>query len=72
MQVASMAASQKTTASVAPAMSATPRSIADGSFMQSSTGQIYQSLCYTVKKRLKIFPSPAGMSLTKVSLDGNN
>ncbi len=27
---------------------------------------------YTVKKRFAIFPSPAGMSLTKLSLDGNN
>ncbi len=27
---------------------------------------------YTVKKRLAVFPSPAGMSLTKLSLDGNN
>jgi hypothetical protein len=24
------------------------------------------------KKRFAIFPSPAGMSLTKLSLDGNN
>ncbi len=27
---------------------------------------------YTVKKRLAIFPSPAGMSLTKLSKAGNN
>jgi hypothetical protein len=27
---------------------------------------------YTVKKRLKIFPSPAGMSLTRLSLARNN
>jgi hypothetical protein len=27
---------------------------------------------YTVKKRLAIFPSPAGMLLTKLSLAGNN
>ncbi len=27
---------------------------------------------YTVQKRLSIFPSPAGMSLTKLSLAGNN
>jgi hypothetical protein len=27
---------------------------------------------YTVKKRFAIFPPPAGMSLTKLSLDGNN
>jgi hypothetical protein len=27
---------------------------------------------YTVKKRLTVFPSPAGMSLTKLSLAGNN
>ncbi len=27
---------------------------------------------YTVKKRLSFFPSPAGMSLTKLSLAGNN
>jgi hypothetical protein len=29
-------------------------------------------LAYTVKKRLTIFPSPAGISLTKLSLVGNN
>jgi hypothetical protein len=27
---------------------------------------------FTLKKRLAIFPSPAGMSLTKLSLAGNN
>jgi hypothetical protein len=27
---------------------------------------------YTLKKRLAVFPSPAGMSLTKLSLAGNN
>jgi hypothetical protein len=27
---------------------------------------------YNVKKRLLFFPSPAGMSLTKLSLAGNN
>jgi hypothetical protein len=27
---------------------------------------------YTVKKRLTMFPSPAGMSLTKLSPAGNN
>ncbi len=27
---------------------------------------------YTVKKRLAVFPSPAGMSLTELSLAGNN
>jgi hypothetical protein len=27
---------------------------------------------YTVKKGFAIFPSPAGMSLIKLSLDGNN
>jgi hypothetical protein len=27
---------------------------------------------HTVKKRLSIFPSPGGMSLTKFSLAGNN
>jgi hypothetical protein len=27
---------------------------------------------YTVKKRLAVFPSPAGTSLTKLSLAGNN
>ena len=27
---------------------------------------------YTVKKRLAVFPSPAGMSLIKLSLAGNN
>jgi hypothetical protein len=30
------------------------------------------STLYTVKKRLSIFPSPAGMSLTKLSLAGYN
>ncbi len=29
-------------------------------------------MSYTVKKRLPIFPSPAGMSQTKLSLAGNN
>jgi len=29
-------------------------------------------LAYTVKKGLAVFPSPTGMSLTKLSLDGNN
>jgi hypothetical protein len=29
-------------------------------------------LLYTVKKRLAVFLSPAGVSLTKLSLDGNN
>jgi hypothetical protein len=27
---------------------------------------------YTVKKGIAIFPSPAGISLTKLSLSGNN
>jgi hypothetical protein len=27
---------------------------------------------YTVKKRLAVFPSPAGMTLTKLSLGGDN
>jgi hypothetical protein len=27
---------------------------------------------YTVKKSLAVFPSPVGMSLTKLSLAGNN
>ncbi len=27
---------------------------------------------HTVKKRLPVFPSPAGMPLTKLSLAGNN
>jgi hypothetical protein len=27
---------------------------------------------HTAKKRLAVFPSPAGMSLTKLSLAGNN
>ncbi len=31
-----------------------------------------QNQLYTVKKRFAIFPSPAGMSLTKLSLAGNN
>jgi hypothetical protein len=30
------------------------------------------SFSYTVKKSFSIFPSPAGMSLTKLSLGGNN
>ncbi len=29
-------------------------------------------LLYTVKKRLAVFPSPAEMSFTKLSLAGNN
>ncbi len=33
---------------------------------------IYVEAQYTVKKRLTSFPSPAGMSLTKHSLAGNN
>ncbi len=33
---------------------------------------IFTSTVYTVKKRLAIFPSPAGMSLTNPSLAGNN
>ncbi len=36
-------------------------------FPDSSMAQLY-----TVKKRLAIFPSPAGMSLTKLSLARNN
>jgi hypothetical protein len=31
-----------------------------------------QTESYTVKKRLAVFPSPAGMSLTKLSLAGDN
>jgi hypothetical protein len=34
--------------------------------------KITQSILYTVKKRFASFPSPAGMSLTKLSLAGNN
>jgi hypothetical protein len=34
--------------------------------------QSYMEIQYTVRKRLIIFLSPAGMSLTKLSLDGNN
>jgi hypothetical protein len=68
MQVASMAASQKTTASGTPDMSATLGSIADGSFMQSSAGQIYQRLGYTVKK-VNNFPIP---SRTDGRTDENN
>jgi hypothetical protein len=30
-----------------------------------------KKISYTVKKRLEPFPSPAGMSLTKLSLVGN-
>ncbi len=30
----------------------------------------HELLVYTVKKRLTFFPSPAGMSLTKLSLAG--
>jgi hypothetical protein len=29
------------------------------------------SMLYTVKKGFAVFPSPAGMSLTKLFLDGN-
>jgi hypothetical protein len=36
-----------------------------------STGTSVRGTC-TVKKRLAIFPFPAGMSLTKLSLAGNN
>jgi hypothetical protein len=32
----------------------------------------HRKFYYTVKKRLAVFPSPAGMSLTKLSLGGNN
>jgi len=32
----------------------------------------FLAMDYTVKKRLAIFPSPAGMSLTKLSLAGND
>ncbi len=32
----------------------------------------FQNLILHCKKRLAIFPSPAGMSLTKLSLGGNN
>jgi hypothetical protein len=32
----------------------------------------FNFLVYTVIKRLAIFPSPAGMSLTEFSLAGNN
>jgi len=37
-------------------------------------GKMHQFIInrYTVKKRLAIFPSPAGMSLTKRALAGNN
>jgi hypothetical protein len=31
-----------------------------------------ETTLYTVKKRFVIFPSPAGMSLAKLSLDRNN
>jgi hypothetical protein len=44
-----------------------------GSLRRSINQRIYH-LCYTVhcKKILAVFPSPAGMSLTKLSLAGNN
>jgi hypothetical protein len=45
MQVASKAASQKATASGIPDKYATLGNIADGSFLQTSAGQIYQSFC---------------------------
>ena len=38
----------------------------------SRKSKLYITVPYTVKKRLSIFPSPAGMSLTKLSLKGNN
>jgi hypothetical protein len=50
MQVSSMAATRKTTASGTPDMSTTFRSIADGSLMRSPAGQISQS--YKIKKAL--------------------
>jgi hypothetical protein len=37
-----------------------------------SLGESYLSIAVHCKKRLAIFPSPAGMSLTKLSLAGNN
>jgi hypothetical protein len=37
-----------------------------------NSGQMQDWAPYTVKKGLAIFPTPAGMSLTKLSLDGNN
>jgi hypothetical protein len=33
---------------------------------------IVMEKCYTVKKSLSFFSSPAGMQLTKLSLDGKN
>jgi hypothetical protein len=39
---------------------------AEGYMLQAFIGEL------ALKKRLAVFPSPAGMSLTKLSLDGNN
>jgi hypothetical protein len=41
--------------------------------MQDAVQQLpHLKLCYTVKKRFAIFPFSDGMSLTKLSLAGNN
>ncbi len=37
----------------------------------SKEGRVSEGMNYTVQKRLAIFPSPAGMSLIKLSLSGN-
>jgi hypothetical protein len=34
--------------------------------------QMYSRKSYTAKQRLMVFPSPAWISLTKLSLAGNN
>ncbi len=36
------------------------------------TVSLYCRILYTVKKGYRLFPSPAGMSVTKLSLAGNN
>jgi hypothetical protein len=55
------------------------RSYYDGSGCQEEiiagsmeTGGPALHLDYTVKKKMIVFPVPAGMSLTKLSLAGNN
>jgi hypothetical protein len=53
MQVASKAASQKATASGTPDTSATLDNVADGSFVQSSAGQIYQSFASWFAKAIE-------------------
>jgi len=56
-----------------------PQQVCPGATGRSSTNRpdppchhLPSGPVHTVKKRLLIFPSPAGMSLTKLSLGGNN